>query len=281
VCNVTTLTGRKGEKTVGKAMTVGSLFSGIGGFDLGLERAGMVIQWQVENNAACRQVLFCRWPYVPHYEDIREFVELDVSAVNVICGGDPCSVHSRARSNGPSAHPDLAGFFLSVVGRLRPQWVVRENVLAPTVAWFDAALNALGYGTIVVRLDAAMATCQSRKRDFIVGCRQATRARVAEVFADAEDGPGPSASRLETRPVAPCLTTHRTRYDSRDCYIFEPKRGLRILDGDERDALAGLPEGWTAGFSEATRARMCGNAVPPVLAEWLGRRIVAVEAQVQ
>jgi site-specific DNA-cytosine methylase len=96
---------------------------------------------------------------------------------------------------------------------------------------------------------------------------------VREVFSDLKDGPGPYTTRLGARPIAPALTTHRTRYDSRDCYVWEPDRGLRILDGNERDALAGLPRGWTAGFSEATRARMCGNAVVPALAEWLARRI--------
>ena len=234
----------------------------------------MVIKWQVENNEQCRRVLFKRWPYDPKYGDIREFVRLQVSPVDVICGGDPCPWHSHARSNGASVHPDLSGYFLAVVGRYQPQWVVRENVPAPTVSDFSAALEALGYGTCVIRLDAAEVTGQSRQRDFIVGLLGAGRLRIRRAFSDTEDGPGAYTTRLGTRQIAPCLTTHRTRYDSRDCYIWEPRWGLRILDGGEREALAGLPQDWTLGFSEATRARMCGNVVIPILAEWLGRRML-------
>ena len=254
-------------------MKVGSLFSGIGGFDLGLERAGLEIAWQVENNEPCRHVLRRRWRG-PIYGDIREFINVQASPVDVICGGDPCPAHSRARSNGRSVYPDLSGYFLAVVGRYVPQWIFRENVPAPTVDWFSAAVEALGYGTIVIRLDAAETTGQSRQRDFICGCFQRSGMFVRRVFADAEDGTGPYTTRLGTRQIAPCLTTHRTRYDSRDCYVWENRGNrLRILDSNEREALAGLPLGWTYGFSAATRARMCGNAVVPALAKWLGRRV--------
>lgn len=255
-------------------LKVGSLFSGIGGLDLGLERAGMDVVWQVENDEQCRRVLWKRWPDIPKYGDVREFARLQTSPVMVVCGGDPCPRHSRARSNGAAVQPDLSGYFLAVVGRYEPRWVVRENVPAPTIGDFSAALEALGYGTCVIRLDAAEVTGQSRQRDFLVGLHRATRHRVREVFSDAENGPGSYKTRLGTRQVTPCLTTHRTRYDSRDCYIWEPAWGLRILDGGERESLAGLPNDWTLGFSEATRARMCGNVVVPQVAEWIGRRIV-------
>lgn len=54
-------------------MTVGSLFSGIGGFDLGLERAGFKIARQVESDPFCRKVLAKRWPGVEMLSDVREF----------------------------------------------------------------------------------------------------------------------------------------------------------------------------------------------------------------
>ena len=261
-----------------RELTVGSLFAGIGGFELGFERAGMKVVWQVENDAQCNKLLGARFPGVRQLGDIREFAPWvpPLAAVNLVCGGDPCPIHSRARSNGRSVHPDLSGYFLAVVGRLLPEWVVRENVPAPTVSAFDAALAALGYRTCVVRLDAAEATRQTRQRDYIVGCHQSAGHDPCDLFSDCPHGAGAYTTRLGSRPVTPALTTHRTRYDSRDCYVWEPGQGLRILDGDERDRLAGFPPGWTAGFSEATRARMCGNAVPPPLAEWLGRRIVEV-----
>jgi len=155
--------------------------------------------------------------------------------------------------------------------------VVRENVPAPTFEHFDAAMAVLGYGTVIIRMDAAKITGQSRQRDFLVGRYQATRESLLLLFQDCEDGKGAYTTRLGTRQVCPALTTHRTRYDSRDCYIFESGR-LRILDGDERESLAGFPGGWTAGFSEAARARFYGNAVVPQVAEWIGRHIVEADA---
>ncbi len=252
--------------------TFGSLFSGIGGFDLGFERAGMECSWQVERDPRCNSVLARHWPTVGRYGDIREtHQQLGVCAV--VCGGDPCPKHSNARSNGESKSPDLSGYFLAVVGRLRPRWMVRENVLASTVSHFATALEYLGYGVAVIRTDAATITGQSRPRDLIVGQYKGSRESIRRAFPECTNGKGTRSTSLGTRQVAPCLTTHRTRYDSRDCYIFE-QAGLRILDSEEREALAGFPAEWTAGFSEATRAKMYGNAVVPQIAEWIGRQIV-------
>lgn len=253
-------------------MRFGSLFSGIGGLDLGLERAGMTCAWQVEIDDYATRVLTKHWPGVPKFRDVRSLPGMEY--VDAICGGDPCPIRSRARCNGASRHADLSGYFLAVVERVRPRWVVRENVPAPDDVCFDAALGILGYGTAVIRMDAAEVTGQSRQRDFIVGCYQATRPGIRRLFQNCSDGSGPYTTRLGTRPVLPALTTHRTRYDSRDSYVWETDNGLRILDGDEREALAGFPAGWTAGLSEAARAKCLGNAVVPQVAEWIGRRIM-------
>lgn len=253
-------------------MTVGSLFSGIGGLDLGLERAGMTVRWQVENNTACRAILARNWA-VPRYGDLRVFHE-SLQYADVIVGGDPCPSHSRARSNGASIHPDLAGYFLAVVGRLRPRWLVRENVPAPTVADFTTCLEYLGYGVVVIRCESSPLTGQLRQRDYVVAGYQASGRSVRRMFSECANGPGAYTTCIGTRPITPTLTTHRNRYDSRDCYVWEYLGGLRILGSDEREALAGFPAGWTDGFSEATRARMLGNAVVPQVAEWIGRCIM-------
>ncbi len=54
-------------------ITFGSLFAGIGGFDLGFERAGMTCKWQVEIDEYATKVLEKHWPHVPKYRDIRAF----------------------------------------------------------------------------------------------------------------------------------------------------------------------------------------------------------------
>ena len=70
-------------------MTVGSLFAGIGGFDLGFEQAGLKICWQVENNRFCNELLQAKWPHVERYGDIRDALHENLKAVDIICGGDP------------------------------------------------------------------------------------------------------------------------------------------------------------------------------------------------
>lgn len=77
-------------------MTFGSLFAGIGGMDLGLERAGMVCRWQVEIDPFCRRVLEKHWPNVRRYEDVRTVGAADLERVDLIAGGFPCQDISEA-----------------------------------------------------------------------------------------------------------------------------------------------------------------------------------------
>ena len=76
--------------------TVGSLFSGIGGLDLGLERADWEVRWQVENNEYCDQVLENHWPHVTRYGDIQTVDPGELERVDLICGGFPCQELSVA-----------------------------------------------------------------------------------------------------------------------------------------------------------------------------------------
>ena len=268
-------------------MKVGSLFSGIGGFDLGFEKAGFELAWWVENNNDARAIMGRNWPEVPGYGDIRDFLESieDIPRVGVICGGDPCPIHSRARSSHGTKSPDLSGYFLAVVGQMRPKWVVRENVHAPSSDEFAFGLELLGYGSIVIQVDAANVCGQSRKRDFVVGRYQTPRESIRHILPEIKAGTLPAREALGTRPVASCLTTHRTRYDSRDNYILEyagPGLGawgwdIRVPDAEERETLAGFPGSWTAGFHESTRARLLGNSVVPAIASWLAAGIASYE----
>lgn len=79
-----------------KKPTVGSLFSGIGGMDLGLERAGFEVRWQVEIDDYCTRVLAKHWPDVPRYGDIREIDGATLERVDLIAGGFPCQPTSNS-----------------------------------------------------------------------------------------------------------------------------------------------------------------------------------------
>lgn len=260
-------------------LIVGSLFSGIGGLELGLEdTGGFQTAWQVECDRQAQEILARHWPEAGRWDDVREFPPLPWERwqCDVLCGGDPCPAHGNARRGQPSAHPDLSGYFLAVAERLRPRWVVRENVPAPTARDFAAGLEWLGYGTLAVRLDARHFTAQARKRDFVIGRLDTHWSLLAELLPVGWDGAGPHQTRLGLGAVAACLTTNRTRHNTDENYVFERGR-LRILEGRERARLAGFPEDWCAGLSEHAQARLYGNAVVPGCARWIGERILKFE----
>ncbi len=110
-------------------MTFGSLFAGIGGFDLGLERAGMECKWQVEVDPFCQKVLASHWPQVKQYGDIKECGKHNLEPVDLICGGFPCQPFSVAGKRGGTEDDRyLWPEMLRVISELKPTWVIGENV---------------------------------------------------------------------------------------------------------------------------------------------------------
>lgn len=164
-------------------MNVGSLFAGVGGLDLTLERRGHEVVWQVENDPACAKVLARHWPGVPNFGDVTAIEWDEVPRVDIICGGFPCQDLSYA-GRGAGITPDTrSGLWFRMwdaVRHLRPRYVVVENVRALLVrgARVTSDLAALGYVGRwgVVRASDAGAPHQ-RARVFIVA-RDAERSRL-------------------------------------------------------------------------------------------------------
>lgn len=113
-------------------LTVGSLFSGIGGLDLGLERAGFTISWQVENDEFCQKVLEKHWPNTPRFRDVRECGGDTLARVDLIAGGFPCQDISSAgrRAGITGERSGLWSEFYRIICELRPRYVLVENVAA-------------------------------------------------------------------------------------------------------------------------------------------------------
>ena len=110
-------------------LTYGSLFSGIGGIDLGMDIAGFDCAWQVEVDDYCRQVLETHWPGVPKYGDIYEVKGSELESVDIICGGFPCQPVSQAGKRvGVDDERWLWDEFYRLICEVRPRWVVAENV---------------------------------------------------------------------------------------------------------------------------------------------------------
>lgn len=252
-------------------MTFGSLFAGCGGFDLGFERAGMECRWQVEIDDYATRVLEKHWPSVQRYRDVREFPGSGPGELSVdcICGGDPCQENSRARSpHADTRSPSLGDQFIRVVDALRPRIVVRENPSrirgdAPWPWWrFRSALESSGYVVLPFRLRACCFGLEhERDRLFVL----AERADALQSRLEGWDQPrnhdsslSPKQSREARRPV-PAMVCPPTQSDAwsgllRDRHVF-------------------------SGGMDKHRIRGCGNSVPPVMAEWIGRRLMEVVNQ--
>lgn len=159
-------------------LTIGSLFSGIGGLELGLEWAGLgPVLWQVEINEACRGVLARHWPEVRRYEDVRRATAL--APVDLICGGFPCQDLSSAgkRAGLAGARSGLWAEFVRVIAEVRSRWVVVENVRSGARNWIDAVrgdLGKLGYASLPVPIAAGdLGAPHERARVFVIACRPA------------------------------------------------------------------------------------------------------------
>lgn len=167
------------------------LFSGIGGFSLGLERTG-----GFETVAFCeiepfpRKVLAKHWPEVPQYDDVRtltaDVLARDGIAVDVITGGFPCqdlSVAGKQRGLGDGTRSGLWSEIVRLVGELRPRYVIVENVAAllsgPSEqrgGWFGTVLGDLaqvGYDAEWDCIPASYVGCRSlRDRVWLVAYPQ-------------------------------------------------------------------------------------------------------------
>ena len=236
-------------------MIVLDLFSGIGGFSLGLHWAGFRTAAFCEADPFCRTVLARHWPGVPCYHDVCAVSAGRLRAEGVpmpdlVCGGFPCQDVSVA---GPGAGLDGArsGLWremLRVVAECRPGWVVVENVPALRVRGADrvlGGLEALGYAAWPLVVGAAHAGAPHRRQRLFV---------VAHA-------PG---ARLEKRERGAGEPPPRLPAERRRAGWHGPTAGA---------ALCGVADGVPAGLDRSARLKALGNAVPPAVAAMVGRAI--------
>lgn len=152
-------------------MKVLDLFSGIGGFSLGLERAGMETVAFCEIDPFCQKILNKHWPDVPIFNDVRS---LDYEgSIDLICGGYPCQPFSVAGNReGEADDRHLWPAMFSIIKKYRPNWVIGENVAGHVGMGLDAVLTQLeseGYSTRTFNIPAcAVNAPHERQRIWIV-----------------------------------------------------------------------------------------------------------------
>ena len=248
-------------------LTFGSLFAGIGGFDLGFERAGMTCRWQVEIDDYANRVLAKHWPDVARYRDIRSVGWHNLSPVDVICGGFPCQDVSR---NGTQAgiYGRRSGLFaeaIRVVGELRPRCVVLENVaglLDGGLGEVLASLSAIGFDAEWDVVPACgVGADQIRERVFILAYPECGWMEGRWRASSAKTSCIKRAGIREFESPGGTIKADATlsRIAERETH-WERESGIhRVANG--------IP-------SRVDRLRGLGNAVVPQVAEFIGRQIV-------
>lgn len=212
-------------------MTVGSLFAGIGGFDLGFERAGFTVRWQVESDDKAQKVLKTRFPGKQLEADIELCGAWNLDPMDVLVGGFPCQDVSVAgqRKGIRAARSGLFFEFVRVIDELRPRWVVLENVpgLLSNAAGADfaavlAAVVDLGYGVVWRILDSRyFGVAQRRRRVFLI-CRAGTAGvRPTQILLESASGAG----RVEAGDQAGADVAATLRGRSAGRGVNEPGRG--------------------------------------------------------
>jgi len=112
---------------------IGSLFAGVGGFELGIERAipNSETIWQVEQNPFCQSILAKHWPKAKIYNDVRDITINNVEPVDVLLGGFPCQdISSAGKQKGVNdgEKSSLWWEMWRIIGDIRPRVVIMENV---------------------------------------------------------------------------------------------------------------------------------------------------------
>jgi len=251
-------------------MKVGSLFSGVGGLDLGLERTGMTITWSAEWLDYPRSVLKKHWPNITHYRDVTKVDWTKAEAVDLICGGFPCQPFSMAgHRKGIEDERWLWDYFAGIIHTIKPRYVLIENVrglLSANDGWTFACvlsdLAELGYDAEWKIVSAAsVGAPHQRDRVFIVA------------YPNSNGG---------GRCVQPLFTGGRYLADHLQLGVLSVWSETSI-DRSSRAAIldsvpsickpfllrmADVPTYWV------DRSKACGNAVVVKVAEVIGRAIM-------
>lgn len=290
-------------------MNVLSLFSGVGGLDLGLERAGFSTVYQCEWDPKASAVLEKHWPDVPRWGDVSTLTAKEILShgkfPDVVAWGSPCQDLSLVgKKSGLSG--SKSGLFhegMRIINELREE----TDGQYPKVSIWENVANALSsnkgedFGVILDEMAGAGAlVCEWAVLDALFFGVPQRRRRVFLVsvfdsgFAEKCSG--------EILPVQESHQGHRVKNQYFTFYSTQGKQDKftknfattlkavsavcvggsgvrpRKLTPVECERLMSWPDGWTAGQADTHRYRQCGNGVVSNVAEWVGRRLLEVTA---
>jgi DNA (cytosine-5)-methyltransferase 1 len=273
-------------------MNVLDLFSGIGGFSLGLERAGMHTVAFCEIDPHARKVLAKHWPNTPIFEDVSTLTKDKINEqIDVLAGGFPCQdISTAGRGAGLSGSRSGLWFqFHRLINEIRPRYAIIENVSALRSRGLDEVLRSLaeiGYDAEWHCIPAsAVGAPHRRDRIWIVAypnrsLREGTRLSGGVQSCDARLG----ISYSETASMAYTASQRQPRQGQFVERRSETPKGkgqadtplpIRVggiwpVEPDVGRVANGIP-------NRSHRLKQLGNAVVPQIPELIGRAIMEYE----
>ena len=271
-------------------MRIGSLFSGIGGLELGLERAtgGRTI-WQVEQDEYARAVLAKHWPEARRYQDVRQVGAHNLEPVDIICGGFPCQDISQAgrRAGIQGERSGLWSEYARIVSEVRPRVVIVENVAALASGGMDRVLGdlaACGYDAVWDCIPAAAVGAHHRRdRLFVVAYANSGCVHAEQKLRQKRTNAAESVRHGQARQMANADSARLEGYrQTRNARQICPQKATGVFRRSLGHVTAWQPEpnvGRVANgvFRRVDRLRCLGNAVVPQVAEVVGRVIMELD----
>jgi len=261
-------------------MNVLDLFSGIGGFSLGLSRAGMTTTAFCEIDPFCQKVLKKHWPGVPIFNDVRS-LDYDGS-VELICGGFPCQPFSVAgKQKGKDDDRHLWPAMFSLIKKHRPRWVIGENVTGIVDMALDevlADLESEAYTTTSFIIPAcAINASHRRDRVWLIAHSNSNGKSDSPINDYSRQGKLGNVTHSNSNGLE-AHTDDRQICKQRDTIISNcDLSGLLLQDSatQNRTSFCGKPDGLP---DRLDRIKGLGNAVVPQIPEIIGRVIMEIES---
>ena len=280
-------------------MKVLDLFSGIGGFSLGLEWAGMSTIAMCEKDPHCRKILAKHWPDLPIHEDIRNLDGQEFAGtIDVVCGGFPCQPFSVAGTRrGKDDDRHLWPEMLRVIQEVKPRWVIGENVFGFINMALDDVQSDLEREHYEVRkfVLPAVAVDAKHRRDrvFVIAYRDPSLADTHSEGqlqqARTEQEVGGWSSNSGQKDVA---NSHHQRPQGGLCWRQDQKRQGQLGHAGCGSTAHRQPieDGWCPepnvgrvahGISNRVdRLKGLGNAVVPQLIQAIGEIIIKADREI-
>ena len=267
-----------------KKLKVLDLFSGIGGFSLGLERTGgFETVAFCEIDTWCRKVLNKHWPSVPIYEDVRT---LDYDGpIDVITGGYPCQPFSLAgKRKGADDDRHLWPAMFSLIKKHRPAWVIGENVAGHVTMGLDNVLSDLAsenYNTRAFVIPACAVNAPHRRdRVWIIGHANKDSGKQSKALAVNNETKQHNIKRLQAAANTASQRQQgqgpsRKPKCNEEIKHRKASEPFPVVGWPTKPAVCGANDGVSGG---SHRLRGLGNAVVPQIPETIGNAILVAES---